>query len=68
MWDIILTSEEEAKALAGSILTIKLVRIHTEYIGTRRTKITLYGMPMDVEENLVELSSQNMGRWERLHQ
>lgn len=50
MWDILLTSEEEAKTLAGCILTTKSVRTQTEYMGAERTKITLHGMPMDIEE------------------
>lgn len=30
-----------------------------EYMGTRRTKIPLYGVPMDVEENLVRVFFTN---------
>lgn len=50
MWDVLLASEE-AKTLAGSILTTKSVRMKEEYMGTRRTKITLHGMPMDAAED-----------------
>lgn len=53
MWDILLTSEKEARVLAGSILTTKLVSMQTEYMGTRKTHITLHGVPMDVEEDFV---------------
>lgn len=34
-------------------------------MGTQRTKVTLYGVLLDIAENLVELSSQYMGQWRR---
>lgn len=51
MWDILLATEGEAKKLSGSILTTKSVRFQTEYIGTRRTKITIHGVPVDISED-----------------
>lgn len=51
MWDILLATIEETKALAGSILTANLVRLQMEYLGTRKTKITLHRVPLDIEED-----------------
>lgn len=50
---ILLTSEKEAKTLAGCILSAKSVRMQTEYMCTQRTKITLHGVPVDTEDDLV---------------
>lgn len=44
LWDILLANEEEAKKLAGSILTTKTVRMQTEYMGTRKTRVTVHGV------------------------
>lgn len=40
MWDILQATTEEAKALAGSIKSVKL---QTEYLGSRKMQITLHG-------------------------
>ena len=48
-WDILLANKEEAQALAGLILATKTLRIQTEYMGTRKTKITLHGVPWLLE-------------------
>lgn len=45
LWDILLADEEEAKKLAGSILMTKNVRMQTEYMGTRKTRVTVHGVP-----------------------
>lgn len=34
--------------LAGSILTSKTLRFQTEYMGTRNTKVTVHGVPVDI--------------------
>lgn len=41
MWDILLTTEDAVKSLAGNILTTKSVRLQTEYMGIRKT-VALY--------------------------
>lgn len=48
MWDILLASEDAAKSLAGGggILTTKSVRLQTEDLGTRKTKVTLHEVPL----------------------
>lgn len=38
MWDILLATSDEVKALAGGILTTKSVRLQTKYLGTWKTK------------------------------
>lgn len=50
MWDVLLASEE-AKTLTRNIFTTKSVRMKDKYMGIRRTKITLHGMPMDAVED-----------------
>lgn len=45
------TTEEAAKALAGNALTTKSIRLQTEYMGTRKTRITLHGVPMYITED-----------------
>lgn len=48
MWDILLPTEQDAKQIAGNILTTKNLRLQTEYMDTRRTRITVHGVPVDV--------------------
>lgn len=45
MWDILLSTEDAEKSLANNILTTKSVGLHSEYMGTRKTKVTLLGVP-----------------------
>lgn len=40
-----LATEEETKQLTRSVLMSKAVRLQTEYMGTCRTKITIYSVP-----------------------
>lgn len=51
MCGIVLQKVEAAKSLAGDILTTKSGRIQTEYIGRRKTKVTLHGVPLFISEN-----------------
>lgn len=52
LWDILLPTEQEAKQFAGSILTAKSVHFQTEYMSTRKTKVTmLQGVPVDISED-----------------
>lgn len=44
MWDVLLATEEEAKGLAGNVLTTKALHLKTKYMGTRRTKITAHSV------------------------
>lgn len=43
MWDILMATEEEARQLAGSIIKAKAVRLRTNYMGTRKIRVTLHG-------------------------
>lgn len=45
VWDFLLAIDNEAKQLAGSILTKKAVRHQTEYMGTRKMRVILTGYP-----------------------
>lgn len=51
MWDILLVPEEVEKALVGSTLSTKTMRLQTEYMGTRKTWITLHEVPMYITED-----------------
>lgn len=51
MWDILLQIEDVAKALDGSILTTKPVRLETECMDTRKTKVTLHKVPLCISED-----------------
>lgn len=46
IWGILLATEEEAKTLAGIKRTTKNIRLETKYMGTRKTRVNLHGMPM----------------------
>lgn len=50
MWNILLATEQK---LAWSVLAARLVRLQVEYMGTRRTKITVHGVPVDISEDCV---------------
>lgn len=52
LWDILLQTEEQAKRLAGCVLNTKALRLQTEYLGTRRTKVTIHGVPIDIPEDI----------------
>lgn len=54
MWVILLASEQEAKQLAESIQMVKSVRLQTEYKGTRKTRITVHCVPVDISEDRME--------------
>lgn len=50
VWDILLATKQEAKQLAGSILTAKSMRLQMEYMSTQRTRIIVHGVPIDICE------------------
>lgn len=45
------TAEEGAKYLAGSILVTKIVKLQTEYMGIRKTRIIVHGVPTYISED-----------------
>lgn len=49
--DLLMKSKQEAKDLAGSVLTSKTLRLQTVYMGTRRTNVTVHGVPIDISED-----------------
>lgn len=51
IWEILLSSEQEAKQLAESILMAKSERLQTEYMGTRKTRLTVHSVPVDINED-----------------
>lgn len=46
-----LAIEEGAKKLVGSTLETKSVHLQTEYLRTRRKKVTVHGIPVDITGN-----------------
>lgn len=54
MWDILLASEEAAKALAESILVTQKMRLQTKDMGTRKSWINLHGVPIYITEDHLE--------------
>lgn len=48
MWDILLATEQELKQHAGNTLISTMLRLQTEYIDTRRIKITVHGVSVDI--------------------
>lgn len=56
IWDILLAMEEAMKTLAGSILTMKMLRqLQMKYMGTQKTCITLHGVTMYITGPFVGL-------------
>lgn len=51
IWDILLPTEQDAKQLVGSVLTARNLRLQKEYMGTRKTKITVHGVHVDILED-----------------
>lgn len=51
MWDVLLATEGVAKSLAVSILTTNSMRMQTKDMGTRKTKVTLYRVPLYISED-----------------
>lgn len=46
-----LAIEDATNSLVGNILTTKSVKLQTEYIGTRKTGVTLQGMSLYITES-----------------
>lgn len=65
MWDILLTSEEETRAVAGNI-RIKPVMMQTEYVGTRRTRIIFHRTLISIEEYHVRAFFTKYGQLEEV--
>lgn len=51
MWDILLEMENKPKKLVRRILTTKSVKLQTVYLGTRKIRITLHGVALDISED-----------------
>lgn len=51
MWDLLLTSEQEAKKLSGNVSTSKTLCLQTEYMGTWRTQVMVHRVPIDIKED-----------------
>lgn len=47
LWDLLLQTEQQAKSLAGSVLSTKNLRLQTEYMGARRTNVTVHDISDD---------------------
>lgn len=67
LWDILLGTEQEAKQLAGSVLSTASIRLQTEYMGTRRTKIIVHGVPVDICEDRMEAFFAKFGQIEEVN-
>lgn len=52
MWNILLANKEEAKKLAGRVLTNKSVWLQTEYTGIRNTRVIEHGVPIEERRSL----------------
>lgn len=61
MWDILLATEDAAKSLAGCVLTTKIVRLQTGYLGTRKSKVTLHRIPLFISEDHLGFSFSQFG-------
>lgn len=48
------------------MLTTRNLRLQTEYMGTRRTKITVHGMPVDISEDLMGVFFSKFGKVEEV--
>lgn len=59
IWDILLATIEEAKVLAEGILTTKPLRLQIEYLDIQKTKMTLHGVPLDIEDGGFLRADQN---------
>lgn len=57
-----MSCRHEAKELAGNILTTKSIQLQTEYMGTRRMIITVYGVPLDITVDHVKAFFANFGQ------
>lgn len=66
IWDILLPTEQEAKQLPGSVLTTRNPRLQKEYMGTRKTKITVHGVPVDISEDRMGTAFSKFGKVEEV--
>lgn len=67
MWDILLGKEVEAKQLAGSVLSTTSIRLQTEYMGIRWTKITVPEVPVNICENCMGAFFSKFGQVEEVN-
>lgn len=61
IWDILLATEQQAKQFAGSVWATESLRLQTEYMDTRRTKITVHGVSVDISTDRVRAFFSNYG-------
>lgn len=66
LWDLLMASEEEARKLAGTVLTSKILWLQTEYMGTRRTNVTVHGVPIDISEDHLGAFFAQYGKIEKV--
>lgn len=66
LWDILLPTEQDAKQLAGNVLVSKNLKLQTEYLGTRRTKITIHCVPIDISEDWMGAFFAKFGKVEEV--
>lgn len=60
--DVLLATEEEVKKLVENVLTTKVLCLQMEYMGTRRTKITVHGVPFNIILDHVEAVFANFSQ------
>lgn len=56
----------KAKQLTGTILTTKNLRLQTEYMGTRRTKVSVHEVPVDIKEDRMAAIFDKYGEVEEM--
>ena len=52
-WNVLLPSEELPTKLAGENITSKYFRLQPEYLGRQRIKITVYNVPIQLNEEVL---------------
>lgn len=58
---------KRSHAMWDILLVTKSVRLQTEYLDTRKSGITLYGVLLDISEDQVGTFLPNMDRWQMSH-
>lgn len=48
--------------MAGSVLTTKYIRLQTEYMGTRKTRIRVHGVAVDISEDRMGAGFNKFGK------
>ena len=66
-WDVLFPSAEQAEKVASSNIMTKFFRLQTEYLGTRRIRVTICNIPVFITREVLAAFLSAFGRVEEIN-